>query len=193
MFAVYLAFFLVTGRHRVPPGEPYLPPGRHVLEQPAPHRRQKPTRQLAKLEKTLSRHGIHLQFIKNGKTALQTIQDKVAKSAGKFASFGGAPADRNGSAGFDLVLVFVLSVYMLLYGQQIGALVRRLMPPGDGTAADDYPMLIQHAVSRYVGGQLLFSVIMGLTAGIALYHVRRSGDLSRRSASMRSCSGSSTA
>ncbi len=43
------------------------------------------------------------------------------------------------------------------------------MPPGDGSKADDYPHLVQRAVSRYVGGQLLFSVIMGTTAGLALY------------------------
>jgi predicted PurR-regulated permease PerM len=70
---------------------------------------------------------------------------------------------------FDLVLVFVLSVYMLLYGQRIGALVRRLMPRGDGSREDDYPFLVQRAVSRYVGGQLLFSIVMGASAGLALY------------------------
>jgi predicted PurR-regulated permease PerM len=58
---------------------------------------------------------------------------------------------------------------MLLYGRQIGALVRRLMPPGDGTREDDYPLLVQRGVSRYVGGQLLFSLIMGTSAGLALY------------------------
>jgi len=58
---------------------------------------------------------------------------------------------------------------MLLYGQRIGALVRRVMPPGDGSRADDYPHLVQRAVSRYVGGQLLFSAIMGASAGVALY------------------------
>jgi predicted PurR-regulated permease PerM len=70
---------------------------------------------------------------------------------------------------FNLVLVFVLSVYMLLYGQRIGALVRRVMPPGDGTRADDYPYLVQRAVTRYVGGQLLFSIVMGASAGVSLY------------------------
>jgi predicted PurR-regulated permease PerM len=60
-------------------------------------------------------------------------------------------------------------VYMLLYGNRIGALVRRLMPDGDGTPGDDYPTLVQRAVSRYVGGQLLFSVIMGASAGLSLY------------------------
>jgi predicted PurR-regulated permease PerM len=58
---------------------------------------------------------------------------------------------------------------MLLYGPKIGGLVRRLMPVGDGSKADDYPALVQRAVSRYVGGQLLFSVIMGLSAGVSLY------------------------
>ena len=43
------------------------------------------------------------------------------------------------------------------------------MPPGDGTPRDDYPFLVQRAVSRYVGGQLLFSVVMGTSAGLALY------------------------
>jgi predicted PurR-regulated permease PerM len=43
------------------------------------------------------------------------------------------------------------------------------MPPGDGTREDDYPLLVQRGVSRYVGGQLLFSLIMGTSAGLALY------------------------
>jgi predicted PurR-regulated permease PerM len=43
------------------------------------------------------------------------------------------------------------------------------MPPGDGTRADDYPHLVQRAVTRYVGGQLVFSIVMGASAGLALY------------------------
>src|SRR5258708_20899218 len=43
------------------------------------------------------------------------------------------------------------------------------MPSGDGSRADDYPTLVQRAVSRYVGGQLLFSTIMGASAGLSLY------------------------
>ena len=47
--------------------------------------------------------------------------------------------------------------------------MRRLLPAGDGTPADDYPTLAQRAVARYVRGQLLFSVVMGTTAGVALW------------------------
>ena len=110
-----------------------------------------------------------MRFIKQGKTALQTLQDKVVKGAGSIVSFGGGLLTKIVSASFDIVLIFVVSVYMLLYGPYIGTLVRRVLPPGDGTPADDYPTLTQRAVSRYVGGQLLFSLIMGTTAGVALF------------------------
>jgi predicted PurR-regulated permease PerM len=65
--------------------------------------------------------------------------------------------------------VLVLSIYMLLYGPRIGRLVRSAMPPGDGTREDDYPSRVQKAVSGYVRGQILFSTIMGASAGTALW------------------------
>ena len=43
------------------------------------------------------------------------------------------------------------------------------MPPGDGTPEDDFPTRVQRAVFGYVRGQLLFSVIMGTSAGVALW------------------------
>ena len=68
-----------------------------------------------------------------------------------------------------LILIIVLSVYMLLYGQRIGSVVRSVVPRGDGTPGDDYPTRVQRAVFGYVRGQLLFSIIMGTTAGVALW------------------------
>ena len=68
-----------------------------------------------------------------------------------------------------LVLILVISVYMLLYGEQIGRLTRRMMPPGDGSIDDDYPARVQSAVFGYVRGQLAFSFIMGLSAGVSLW------------------------
>jgi predicted PurR-regulated permease PerM len=124
---------------------------------------------IASFQSELDQNGIHLELVKQGKTALQTFQEKVATSAGKLASFGGALLTEAAKAIFDLIIVFVLSVYMLIYGERIGALVRRLMPDGDGTRSDDYPHLVQRALSRYVGGQLLFSTVMGVSAGLALW------------------------
>ena len=134
-----------------------------------PHLVDEANEQIASFQKELNKRGIHVHLVKQGKTALQTVQDKVSKSASKLASFGGGLLTEVVSAAFDLVLIFVLSVYMLLYGERIGELARRLLPDGDGTPADDYPHLVQRAVSRYVGGQLLFSIIMGASAGFSLY------------------------
>ena len=168
VLAVYLGFFLALAgigflvanpiSHQVQRFTDNLP----KLEREANH-------QLLEFEHTLKRNGFHVQLVKPGKTALQSITDKVGKSAGKFASFGTALLTEVANAIFDLVLIFVLSVYMLLYGPEIGALVRRLMPTGDGSKPDDYPLLVQRAVSRYVGGQLLFSVIMGVSTGVSLW------------------------
>jgi putative heme transporter len=134
-----------------------------------PHLVNEANKQIATFQRELNEQGIHVHLIKQGKTALQTIQEKVGKSAGKLASSSAGVVTEAAGAVFDLVLIFVLSIYMLLYGERIGALARKLMPSGDGTDADDYPRLVQRAVSRYVGGQLLFSAIMGASTGVALY------------------------
>ncbi len=168
VLAVYLAFFLTLAGIGFLLANPISEQVRTFTNN-LPHIVNEANKKLASFQTELNQNGIHVELTKNGKTALQTIQDKVAKSASKFASFGGALLTEIAKAIFNLVLVFVLSVYMLLYGPQIGALVRRLMPDGDGSAADDYPHLVQRAVSRYVGGQLLFSTIMGVSAGLSLY------------------------
>ncbi len=165
---VYLAFFLTLVGIGFLLANPISNQVR-TFSSNLPHIVNEANKRIATFQSELEGHGIHLHLVKQGKTALQSIQDKVAKSAGKLASFGGSLLTEAASAIFDLVLVFVLSVYMLVYGETIGKLVRRAMPDGDGTPADDYPMLVQHAVSRYVGGQLLFSVLMGASAGLSLY------------------------
>jgi predicted PurR-regulated permease PerM len=168
VLVVYLAFFLTLVGIGFLLANPISNQVRTFTDN-LPHIVNEANKQIATVQSELEQHGIHLHLVNQGKTALQSIQDKVAKSAGKLASFGGGLLTEAASAVFDLVLVFVLSVYMLIYGERIGALVRRAMPDGDGTAADDYPILVQHAVSRYVGGQLLFSVLMGASAGVSLY------------------------
>jgi predicted PurR-regulated permease PerM len=168
VLTVYLAFFLTlagVGFLLANPISEQVTTFTHNL----PHIVDEANKQIAKLQGTLRKGGIHVKLVEPGKTALQTFSGKLSKSASQIASFSGGLLTEIAGALVDLVLVFVLSVYMLLYGQAIGALVRRAMPPGDGTPADDYPLLAQHAVSRYVGGQLLFSVIMGASAGISLY------------------------
>jgi predicted PurR-regulated permease PerM len=168
VLAVYLAFFLtLTGV-----GFLLANPISHqviTFTNNLPHIVNEANQQIESLQRTLNKDGVHAKLVGQGKTALQTLQDQLSKSAGKLATFGTGLLTEVAKALVDLVLVFVLSVYMLVYGQSIGRVVRKAMPPGDGSRADDFPNLAQHAVSRYVGGQLLFSVIMGTSTGLALY------------------------
>jgi putative heme transporter len=168
VLAVYLAFFLTLAGIGVLLANPISNQVRTFTNN-LPQIVNEANKKIATLQAELNEQGLHVELVKQGKTALQTFQEKIAKSAGKLASFGGGLLTEAANAIFDLVLVFVLSVYMLLYGERIGALARRVMPDGDGTRADDYPSLVQRAVSRYVGGQLLFSLVMGASTGLALY------------------------
>jgi predicted PurR-regulated permease PerM len=130
---------------------------------------RKANHDLADLQKFLNRNGIHIKIQQQGQTALQTLEKKVTKSSGSIVSFARDLLGKAVTVGFDLVLTLVLSIYLLVYGRQIGRLVRRIMPPGDGTPEDDFPLLVQRAVYGYVRGQLLFSVVMGTSAGILLW------------------------
>ena len=124
--------------------------------------------ELDNFQSFLSSHGINVHIKQQGSSALDTLQKDVLKRSGDIVSFSRDLLAGVVTIGFDLILILVLSIYLLVYGHQIGALVRRIMPPGDGTPEDDYPLLVQHAVSGYVRGQLLFSLVMGGSAAICL-------------------------
>lgn len=124
---------------------------------------------LADLQDYFDDKGINIEVKRQGETALQTLQEKVVGGTSDIVDFGGQILKTAVTAGLGLLLVIVLSVYMLIYGERIGEIVRSVMPPGDGTPADDFPLRIQRAVAGYVRGQLLFSVAMGTGAGLGMY------------------------
>lgn len=133
-----------------------------------PHFVKRANHDLVDIQSFFNRHGIKVHIAQQGHTALQTLQKKVLKSSGSILSFSRNVLGQLVTVSVDLILIFVLSVYMLVYARDIGDLVRRWMPDGDGTPDDDYPLLIQHAVSSYVRGQLLFSLIMGASAAVVI-------------------------
>jgi len=124
---------------------------------------------LADLQAYFDRKGVNVEVKRQGETALQTLQDKVVGGTSDIVDFGGQILKTVVTAGLGLLLVIVLSVYMLIYGERIGAMVRAVMPPGDGTDADDYPTRLQRAVGGYLRGQIMFSLAMGTGAGLGLY------------------------
>jgi predicted PurR-regulated permease PerM len=127
------------------------------------------TKSLDDLQAWLDKNGVQVQIQAQGQSALQTIGDNVARGSGELVSFTRDALTLAVEASIALILVLVLSIYMLLYGEQIGNVVRRIVPAGDGTPEDDFPTRIQAAVFGYVRGQFLFSLIMGASAGVGLW------------------------
>ena len=124
---------------------------------------------LAEAQEWLNDRDIDIELQSQGSTALQTLQRSIERRSGEVVSFGRDLLQELVKAGFALILILVISIYMLLYGDRIGQLVRSVMPPGDGSPEDDYPLRAQKAVAGYVRGQVIFSLTMGVSAGIALY------------------------
>jgi predicted PurR-regulated permease PerM len=114
-------------------------------------------------------NGIDVEVERQGETALTTLQSRVLEGSGEIVSLTGEILTRVVETGFHILLVIVVSIYMLIYGPTVGNLIRKVMPPGDGTASDDFPTLAQRAVYGYVRGQLLFSLIMGASAGLMMW------------------------
>jgi predicted PurR-regulated permease PerM len=125
--------------------------------------------ELLSVQTWLHHHGIKIQIVHQGQSALQTLEKQVSKSSSSIVSFSRDLLSELVTLSVDAVLVLVLSVYMLVYGREIGRLVRTIMPPGNGTPEDDFPTLALRAVSGYVRGQLLFTLIMGASATLGLW------------------------
>jgi len=140
-----------------------------TFQRNVPHWVDDANRSLSDLQDWLDRKNINLQVKEEGQTALQTLGDRIAGGTGDVVSFTRDALQTLVESVLALILIIVLTVYMLLYGDRIGTVVRAVVPPGDGTPGDDFPTRIQAALFGYVRGQLLFSLIMGTSAGVLLW------------------------
>ena len=165
---VYVGFFVLLAVVGIVLSNPVADQVR-AFQQDVPELVREANGSLGELQDTFDREGIDVQIEAQGQTALETLQDQVLAGSGELVAFTGDLLRELVEVSIQLVLVLVLSIYMLLYGPRIGRTVRSVMPSGDGTPADDYPTRVQRAVSGYVRGQLLFSTIMGTSAGASLW------------------------
>jgi predicted PurR-regulated permease PerM len=121
---------------------------------------------LADVQRWLDDNGVNVQIAEEGQTALGTLGQNLSRGSGELVAFTQDALRTLVEASLALILVIVISVYMLLYGERIGTGIRSVIHSADG---DDYPQRIQSAVFGYVRGQLLFSLIMGTSAGLLLW------------------------
>src|SRR5207302_5521591 len=103
VLAVYLAFFLTLAGVGALLANPISNQVRTFTNN-LPQIRNEANKRIASLQRSLDKQGIHIHLVKQGKTALQSIEGKITKSAGKLVSFGGALLTEVANAIFDLVL-----------------------------------------------------------------------------------------
>ena len=149
ILAVYVAVFAILTGIGILIANPIGSQGNRFADN-VPHLVTQANRELDSVQKFLNRNGIPVKIEQQGQTALQTLEKDVKKSSGSIISFSKDVLGQVVSLGVDVVLTLVLSVYLLVYARQIGDLVRRLMPPGDGTHEDDYPLLVQRPRPAHV-------------------------------------------
>jgi predicted PurR-regulated permease PerM len=73
---------------------------------------------------------------------------------------------------FNIVLIVVISIYMLLDMERLERLVDRRFPPAGGLSLT---RRIEKALAGYVRGQLILSTVIGLSAGIGMWILGRTG------------------
>ena len=73
---------------------------------------------------------------------------------------------------FNIVLIVVIAIYMLLDIERLERVIDRRFPPGDGLPLT---LRIEKALAGYVRGQLILSTVIGLSAGVGMWILGRTG------------------
>jgi predicted PurR-regulated permease PerM len=126
-------------------------------------------RDLARFQHWLDTH--HLKRVKVEKQGREFLTNIGTRDVEKYTTKALNWAEGAGLAAvqlvFNSVLVLVVSIYMLLDMERLRGVVNRRFPPIPGSQ----PLLerMEHAIVRYVRGQLLLSAIIGSSAGVGLW------------------------
>ncbi len=129
--ASYLLIFVIVGAIIFVLANPVADQVGHFANN-VPQLVKRANRDLGDVQTWFNRHGIKIHIKQQGQTALQSLQKRVLKSSGSIVSFTRDVLGQAVTVGADIVLTFVLSVYLLVYAGDIGALVRRTLPAGRG-------------------------------------------------------------
>jgi predicted PurR-regulated permease PerM len=113
----------------------------------------------------------HLRSIRieqRGHRLVRQIQQRdVGKYTHRIVSFVEGAAISIGKTLFSLVLLIVVSIYMLLDMQRLGRRIDRRFPPRPGEKT--LLRSIETSLASYVRGQILLSLIIGISAGAGIW------------------------
>jgi predicted PurR-regulated permease PerM len=113
----------------------------------------------------------HLRSIKIEKQGHKIVNQVRRRDVGKYThrivNFVEGAAVSIGKTLFELVVLFVVSIYMLLDLQRFGRVLDRRFPPRPG----EHSLLLsmESSLASYVRGQVALSLIIGISAGAGLW------------------------
>jgi predicted PurR-regulated permease PerM len=131
-------------------------------------------RDVNRLQHWLDTH--HLASIRISASLHRLVQRIRHRDIGRYThrivNFVEGAAISIGRALFDGVLILVISIYMLLDMQRLARAVDRRFPPHGGR-----PLIsrMEHALLSYIRGQLLLSLIIGVSAGLGIWILGATG------------------
>ena len=127
-------------------------------------------RDVADVESWLHDHGIDVQLRDQVDTWIADVN--VSDLTQQAISVAGGAAFGVVQLLFSIILIVVIAVYMLLDMPKLESGIDRRFPPGDRLPLT---LRIEKALAGYVRGQLILSTVIGLSAGIGMWILGRTG------------------
>lgn len=119
-------------------------------------------------QRWLDSHSIDVRVVGTSNDLLHQLERTVVSNSSNIASFTGGIVQKVGDTLFHIFIIFIVSIYMLVYGPNMAANLRKKLPPAK-TKDHDLPHRMQRSVSNYVLAQLALSTAMAAMAGLGLW------------------------
>jgi predicted PurR-regulated permease PerM len=125
-------------------------------------------RDVDRLQRWLNAHHLRSFHVREkGHEVVKRVRERdVGKYTSRVVDFAEGTAVSVGKGLFATILLLVISIYMLLDMPRFGRFLDRRFPPSEG---ESLLLRVEHALTAYVRGQLLLSLIIGASAGVGLY------------------------
>jgi len=120
---------------------------------------------IQRLQEISDRYGLGIQVEQEIRNLAATISKRIPAASRDILGVGAEVVRQVTLA----IIVIVISIYMLLDGQRIGRFIADHFPTHSEADGEEYVGRAQGAVVDYVKAQLLLSVVLGISVGLAMW------------------------
>ena len=124
-------------------------------------------RQIERLQNVLDRRNVGINLRDEGIRFVTQLEAKSTELSTQALDFGRTFVQSAAAAIFNLILVFVVTIYMLLDAPRIGRFISSITPRDSNVEV--LFQRLERSLIRYVVGQTMASIVMGVSAMVGLY------------------------